>query len=825
MDSGSVFNIPHIEHSPTHQGSVVVISDLDWGDKGFRVELMPNDAGEVKPATDFDPSFRLAWNEEGLLLLLTVRDKNIVEADDIEELWSRDSFEIFVAAKPGDAEYIHVMFSPGFSDKTRDPRFFMNPKVKSPIAPANLNLHVQYKPIAGGYKAEVIFPWQNLHLSPKAGDEVAFQLMVNDYDSPSGAGLRAGHPLFNAVWFPASDTSRNSKSMHRIRLSDTASPPEGMTATANYEKFLHTHVLVAAGPFAVGKKVRVLDGEKELGQAELKLADGRASTEFRLSMPPIGSAYPALTVTVDGKPFKTLTLPDANDLRMRAYLAERIVFEGFCFGTRSFPECEFEHPELVERLIGPYSIKRSFFDAAGNPVTSAEQPGRYASIVEISHAGRTDRRFFTLFRYGEGFRPRAEIRLGFPIPSEFKIDADVERRHNSDIDLSMSQAVQEGLAHDPNIARLFACLNDLSQSPDGKLSDERVSIVERRWWLNCKRKFYGFDKLYAQPIVCPVPIEGKPAPTLRSGSLAEAGMQEDAPAKIAAVCEQWAADSHEGFNLCVARRGVIVLRGGYGKSKGEPVTETTRLGTASATKFLSAVLMLELVDRGLVKLDETIDAYIPAVRGIEPKQKLTLRDLYLHTTGLPENWGDYTNDIEELAAAYYPLVNSPPHHYQSTGLALGGKIVEMISGELHPDYYRKHLLDPLGCKDTDCGGTSGGATTTADDLAKVAQMLLNGGGYGNLRFLKEETVRQLAPLPGRDRIGPDKKIRWGIGTKLYDSDGFGAGAMGHSGANGAFILIDPERELFVTMTRTDEGKDYLEHRAKLMETIRANIKQ
>ncbi len=342
--------------------------------------------------------------------------------------------------------------------------------------------------------------------------------------------------------------------------------------------------------------------------------------------------------------------------------------------------------------------------------------------------------------------------------------------------------------------------------------------------MNFKRVYYGFDKSYTKPIECPVPFDGLPATMLRQGMSADAGMKDAAAAEILALCDEWAKQVPEAFNICVARRGVVFVQGGFGKINGAPATQSTRMGTASATKFLAATLMMELVDQGLVKLDDTIEKYIPAVRGIEPAHKLTVRDLYLHTTGLPENWGDFTNDIEELSAAYYPWVKAPPHHYQPTGLALGGKIVEMISGELHPDFYRKHLLDPLGCKDTDCGGTSGGARTTANDLARVAQMMLNGGAYGNLRYMRAETVRQMAPQTGRDRIGPDKKIRWGIGTKLYDSDNLSVGAMGHPGANGAFIFIDPERELIVTMTRTDEGKDYLKHRAKLMAAIISNIK-
>jgi len=75
---------------------------------------------------------------------------------------------------------------------------------------------------------------------------------------------------------------------------------------------------------------------------------------------------------------------------------------------------------------------------------------------------------------------------------------------------------------------------------------------------------------------------------------------------------------------------------------------------------------------------------------------------------------------------------------------------------VHPAFFKAHLLDPLGCKDTDPGGTSGGALTTSMDLAKVAQMLLNGGSYGNMRFMSPESVRLMAPQEGRDRFSPTR---------------------------------------------------------------------
>src|SRR6185436_18982801 len=129
-------------------------------------------------------------------LLLTVRDDAIIEADDMDSLWSRDSFEIFMAARPGAAEYLHAMISPGVSPKQTEVRTYFNPKSKPPLPLSELTLNIARKAAPGGYLAEVLIPWKNLKFTPKSGDEVAFQLMVNDYDD------RPRSKQFNAVWFP-----------------------------------------------------------------------------------------------------------------------------------------------------------------------------------------------------------------------------------------------------------------------------------------------------------------------------------------------------------------------------------------------------------------------------------------------------------------------------------------------------------------------------------------------------------------------------------------------------------------------------------------------
>ena len=109
-------------------------------------------------------------------------------------------------------------------------------------------------------------------------------------------------------------------------------------------------------------------------------------------------------------------------------------------------------------------------------------------------------------------------------------------------------------------------------------------------------------------------------------------------------------------------------------------------------------------------------------------------------------------------AEYCPhLEIGKKHQYNGMSLSLGSKIIEQVSGESLPAFYKKHLLDPLGCKDTDVTNSSYDARSTALDMARIGQMLLNGGAYGDRRFFREQTFEKMLPATLTKVLGPDTK--------------------------------------------------------------------
>jgi CubicO group peptidase (beta-lactamase class C family) len=97
------------------------------------------------------------------------------------------------------------------------------------------------------------------------------------------------------------------------------------------------------------------------------------------------------------------------------------------------------------------------------------------------------------------------------------------------------------------------------------------------------------------------------------------------------------------------------------------------------------------------------------------------------------------------------------------------------------------------------GGVAGhaGLFSSARDLARFAQMLLNGGSYGATRIVDPQTISYFtARIPG----GSSRALGWDTPTENSSAgDYFSAQSFGHTGFTGTSIWIDPERDLFVIL--------------------------
>jgi CubicO group peptidase (beta-lactamase class C family) len=175
-----------------------------------------------------------------------------------------------------------------------------------------------------------------------------------------------------------------------------------------------------------------------------------------------------------------------------------------------------------------------------------------------------------------------------------------------------------------------------------------------------------------------------------------------------------------GLNLAIARSGRIIWEAGFGYAdldRRTPMTPETVFHSGSMGKAYTATAVMQLVDRGVMALDEPINRYLDGFTIQNPlgDRDITLRDLLTHRTGLTGNdaGSDYlppkplAEHVRETYARGHFLEYRTPlwsakvgekPQYSNFGLATLGLLVQLTNPErlTFSDYVQKHIIDPLG---------------------------------------------------------------------------------------------------------------------------------
>lgn len=157
----------------------------------------------------------------------------------------------------------------------------------------------------------------------------------------------------------------------------------------------------------------------------------------------------------------------------------------------------------------------------------------------------------------------------------------------------------------------------------------------------------------------------------------------------------------------VRKDGRVVIEKGYGlanRAKRLAFTPSTVVQIGSNTKDFTAVAILQLKERGLLDLDDSLSKFFPSSPA--EKRGITIRQLLDHTAGFPIGLGPDFDQVtrQQLidAAMGFQLLFTPGErrNYSNTGYALLAAIIEQQSGKSYDEYVRDNVLQPLGLKDT-----------------------------------------------------------------------------------------------------------------------------
>ncbi len=311
-----------------------------------------------------------------------------------------------------------------------------------------------------------------------------------------------------------------------------------------------------------------------------------------------------------------------------------------------------------------------------------------------------------------------------------------------------------------------------------------------------------------------------------------------------------------GASALVMRKGKVAHRCARGwavhwkNGKEElPLAERTPARTdtiydlASISKIFTAVAVMQLVEQGVVRLEDTVASHLPdfAKNG---KGATTVKHLLTHVGGLPpfiNLYSEYQTVEERIQAVLTVKPKSPAgteYVYSDLGLITLGLIVEKHSGKGLDEYVRENITEPLGMHETmynppkelhsriaatewqegrgvvrgivhdenaaSLGGVAGhaGVFSTLADLAIFSQMFLNGGTYRGARVLRAKTVQamftdHIAEITGhggaRRGLGPELEA-W-----FYHEGLTSPYSGGHTGFTGTSFVIDPLSDTVVIM--------------------------
>ena len=320
-----------------------------------------------------------------------------------------------------------------------------------------------------------------------------------------------------------------------------------------------------------------------------------------------------------------------------------------------------------------------------------------------------------------------------------------------------------------------------------------------------------------------------------------------------------------GAVMLVATKDQVLHRSAVGVSDlgtGRKMETGDYFWIASMTKPLAALCVAMLADDGKLSFDDPVENFLPEFRNlwvvaeqtgerrllVKAARPITLRDVLTHTSGLGEyavtdpHW---SSAMLSKVLAREPLRFQPGARwaYSTAGIDTIGRVVEVVSGLGFADFMQRRLFEPLGMthstfwptteeertlarsyrmnaatgklSDTTIFYMYGGAITdrarpalggaglfsTAEDVAKVYQMMLREGEWAGRRVLKPQTLAEMT----RKQTG-DLKARagmpWGLGfsiiedpTQMEANAAYGPGSFGHGGAFGTQSWADPKSGL------------------------------
>ncbi|HXT36289.1 MAG TPA: serine hydrolase domain-containing protein [Chloroflexota bacterium] len=316
--------------------------------------------------------------------------------------------------------------------------------------------------------------------------------------------------------------------------------------------------------------------------------------------------------------------------------------------------------------------------------------------------------------------------------------------------------------------------------------------------------------------------------------------------------DRWVAHQQDwkdlpGVVVAIRHEDQLLLAKGYGHADLErhiPMTPGHIFRVASHSKTFTATAIMQLVERGALRLDDRLADSIPWLRDKAGLSDVTIRQVLNHSAGIVRDGIDADHwqldhpfpdhdALRRLAEDGGRVLNpNEGFKYSNIGYGLLGLVIEAAGGMSYHEYVKRHIIQPLGLTDTGpeldahaearlaTGYTvrrygrprrplphvTTGALASATGFYSTAEDLCR---YAAAHFLGDDTL--LSDASKREMQQPYWKAEqtdqsYGLGFIVCDLGG--RRLIGHSGGFPGFItqtLFDPRERLVVTVLTNDSS--------------------
>ncbi|SDE73850.1 serine hydrolase domain-containing protein [Kordiimonas lacus] len=258
----------------------------------------------------------------------------------------------------------------------------------------------------------------------------------------------------------------------------------------------------------------------------------------------------------------------------------------------------------------------------------------------------------------------------------------------------------------------------------------------------------------------------------------------------------------------------------------------------SVGKSVVGMLMGHAVADGRINLDETVDHYVPSLKG-SGFEGVRVEDVLQMSSGIAwnEDYSDFNSDINRMGrlmalggsldelAASLEQAHEPgtKWRYVSMNTHVLGMVLRAATGQTLPALMEKHLWSKIGAEadghwlldEKGVAFALGGISLRTRDYARLGRLMLRDGRQGSDQLVPVEWVRE-SMVPHADHVTPGPDImgygyHWWLGRSARKGEFLAIGVYGQ------YIYVNQPENLVIVKNSTDLG--FMDERGSMSETI------